>query len=233
MHKGWFALLKRSFIYYLLYIAEFWCNTRLICWSNSTYKHINFEQLFLGPLLRWYRAYILSAEMRSPVHTEVRLWLWYCMRWPWCLSRTPFNQWAASSSSNYCSGSPSPSLGNLSITHFHFFPGSHKSLVLSLLQSPSKRPRGSLDTCVNNRWQVCPPSSKGSWRRERVYIFLLLHWLNRVAVCLHTSCFCAYLYLSLCFLPVLLLPVSLFFCLTLPVSPSVSICAVVSLFLSL
>lgn len=154
---------------------------------------------------------ILSAEMRSPVHTEVRLWLWYCMRWPWCLSRTPFNQWAASSFSNYCSGRPSPSLGNLSITHFHFFPGSHKSLVLSLLQSPSKRPRGSLDTCVNNRWQVCPPSSKGRWRREHVYVFFLLHWLNSVAVCLHTSCFCAYLCLSLCFLPLLFLSVSLSF----------------------
>lgn len=90
------------------------------------------------------------------VHSEVSLWLWYCMRWLWCLSRTPFNQWAASSSSNYCSGRPSPPLSNLSITHFHFFPGSHKSLVLSLLQPPSKRPRGSLDTCVNNRWQVPP-----------------------------------------------------------------------------
>lgn len=138
------------------------------------------------------------------------------MRWPWCLIRTPFNQWAASSSSNYCSRCPSPSLGNLSITDFHFFPGSHKSLVLSLLQSPSKRPRGSLDTCVNNRWQVCPPPAttrKGSWRKERVYVFVLLHWFNSIAVCLCTSCFTLHLY---CLLTMLLLTLSAFPCLFFP-----------------
>lgn len=117
----------------------------------------------------------------------------------WCVSRTPFNQWAASSSSNYCSGSPSPSLGNLSITHFHFFPRSHKSLVLSLLQSPSKRPRGSLDTCVNNRWQVPPPPTLYKDRtRECVYVFLLR--LNCITNCLDITflCSCIYCMCSLC-----------------------------------
>lgn len=140
----------------------------------------------------------------------------------WFLSRILFNQWAASSSSNYCSERPSPSLSNLSITHFHFFPRSHKSLVLSLLHSSSKRPKGSLDTCVNNRWQVYPPTpplSKGYWRREGVYIFLLLHLTALMCVSILLVSLCIFSPFPSVSRPCLCVDVGFFPSLSLPLFP--------------
>lgn len=171
--------------------AEFWRNIRFRCFFVV-------QTSWIATLSECVHIFTLNSQLKSEVFCPPQPGptVTFILRWVTLVSWAPFNQCAASSSSNYCSEHPSPSLSNLSITHIHLFHRSHKSL-LSLLHSSSKLFKGGLDTCVNNRWRMTSLSTpffsvgpKKKWRCLNV----LLAALNSSAVWFY-SCLSVRLYI--------------------------------------